>query len=97
MPLRDVEPDNLRKWVPLITDTLFVLVAAFMLVYGTVFVTEPGKLTLIYGAGLTLLGVPSGRHLRDWLRNGKNGNGVKIVSDNDRPEVSKEDRWSHLP
>lgn len=97
-----MEPEALRKWLPVIRDTLIVVIASFMLLYGTTYVKEPGRLTLIIGGGLTLLGVPAGLRVRELARNGngKNGNGVKgpgLASDNGGDGLTKEDRWSHMP
>lgn len=80
-----MDPETVKRWTPVIRDTLFVLIAAFMFVYGTIYVHEPGRLTLILGAGLALLGAPPVFRVRDWVRNGNDD------------DTSKEDRWSHLP
>lgn len=97
-----MEPETLRKWIPVIRDSLIVLIAAFMLLYGTTYVKEPGRLTLIIGGGLTLLGVPAGLRVRDWVQrngNGKNGGAKKpdLAPGNSGDGLTKEDRWSHMP
>lgn len=92
-----MEPETLRKWIPVIRDLLIVAIAAFMLLYGTTYITEPGRLTLVIGGGLTLLGVPAGLRVRDWVRNGNGKNGKPSASENGGAGLNKEDRWSHMP
>lgn len=90
-----MEPERVRKWIYVFADLVVILVGAFMLLYGTTKVAEPGKLTLLIGGGLTALGIPVAHRFDIRRRNG-NGNGKPSVAP--APEtVSKEDRWSHLP
>lgn len=99
-----MEPEALRKWIRVLADLVVVLAATFMLVFGTTKITEPTRLTIVIGGALGLLGVPSGIRVFQVLKNGngKNGNGVKTpalapASDNGGEDLSKEDRWSHMP
>ncbi len=54
-------------WITGFRDVLLVVVAAFMLVFGTIFVTNPALLALIIGGGLSAFGVPAALRL-DSLR-----------------------------
>ncbi len=50
-----MDPDVLAAWTSILRDFVIVFLAAFMLVYETVWVTPNAY---IVGAGLALLGVP---------------------------------------
>lgn len=49
-------PEALKAWQGIFRDVVITLVAAFMLVFETVFAAAPNA--YILGAGLTLLGIP---------------------------------------
>jgi hypothetical protein len=80
-----VDPENLSPWIPIVRDIAIVLLAAFMLVFATVWIKDPTPLAVIIGGGLSLLGVPAALRL-DALRKKQNGQ-----------EKDDADRWSHLP
>lgn len=48
--------EQLRAWQAIFRDVVITLVAAFMLLYETVFVASPNA--VVIGGGLTLLGIP---------------------------------------
>jgi hypothetical protein len=65
-----VDPDVLRAWQTIFRDFVIVLLAAFMLIYETVWVTPNAY---IVGAGLTLLGIPPALRLDRRRRDKKHG------------------------
>ena len=52
-----MRPEDLNEWVTLFRDIVMVVLAAFILSYETVLISEPNP--LLIGAGLSLLGVPA--------------------------------------
>lgn len=65
-------PSIVRAWVAILRDVAIVAVAAFMLVFETVYAPEPNP--YVIGAGLTLLGIPPALRLDSaFRRNGDNG------------------------
>lgn len=91
-----MEPERVRKWIYVFADLVVILVGAFMLLYGTTRVADAGKLTLLIGGGLTALGIPVAHRFDIRRRNG-NGNGTHVTTTPEPVELSKDDRWSHLP
>ena len=59
-------PEALRQWQAIFRDTVITVLAAFMLVFETVFADSPNA--YIIGAGLTLLGIPPALRLDTWRR-----------------------------
>jgi hypothetical protein len=59
-------PEQLRTWQNIFRDVTITVLAAFMLVYETVFTQNPNP--YLIGAGLTLLGIPPALRL-DHRRN----------------------------
>lgn len=66
-----VDPDALKAWQSIFRDIVITLVAAFMLIYETVFIQQPNP--YVIGAGLTLLGVPPALRLDRLRRRGGDG------------------------
>lgn len=52
-----MRPEDLNAWVTLFRDLVMVVLAAFILSYETVLISNPNP--LLIGAGLSLLGVPA--------------------------------------
>lgn len=52
-----MDPDALKAWQSIFRDVVITVVAAFMLIYSTVFAAEPNA--YVIGAGLTLLAAPA--------------------------------------
>ncbi len=65
-----MDPDVLGAWTSILRDFVIVVLAAFMLVYETVFVVPNAY---IVGAGLALLGVPPALRLDSRRREKKRG------------------------
>lgn len=81
-----MDPEALNRWIPVLRDLAIVLVAIFMLLFGTIWVHEPSILTILIGGGLALLGAPAAIRADTRRKNGK-----------PTGEMDKEDRWSHMP
>lgn len=77
-----MDPETLNLWVPVVRDIAIVIVCSFILIWQTVFATEPNG--LLIGAACTLLVSPAAFRL-DASRRRKA-----------KPEDA-DDRWSHLP
>jgi hypothetical protein len=56
----------MREWQWIFRDTVITTLAAFMLIFETVFAASPN--VYIIGAGLTLLGIPPALRLDSWRR-----------------------------
>jgi hypothetical protein len=63
-------PEAIKQWQDIFRDLVITLVAAFMLIYETVYVVSPNP--YVIAAGLTLLGAPAALRL-DKVRRGKAG------------------------
>lgn len=62
-------PDDVRAWQSIFRDIVITVLAAFMLVFETVFAVDPN--VYVIGAGLTLLGLPPALRLDTWRRRGE--------------------------
>lgn len=76
-----MRPEDLNQWVAIFRDVVIVLLAAFILSYETVLISNPNP--LLVGAGLTLLGFPAAWRIDSMRRSRRNGD--------------DDDNWSHLP
>lgn len=65
--------DAFRAWQGIFRDIVITCVAAFMLIYDTVFKDTPNL--YVIGAGLTMLGIPPALRLDQARRLGKEGDG----------------------
>ena len=65
-------PEAVRQWQSIFRDVVITLLAAFMLIFETVFRDSPNA--YVIGAGLTLLGIPPALRL-DRARSRKDNGG----------------------
>ncbi len=80
-----MQPETLKAWIPLFRDIIIVLLAAFMLVFGTTWVHDPTVLAVVVGGALALLGIPAALRVDAQRRQ------TQERADDET------DRWSHLP
>lgn len=59
-------PERFSAWQTIVRDTVVTILAAFMLVFETVYAAEPNA--YLIGAGITLLGVPAALRLDSFRR-----------------------------
>ena len=77
-----VQPEKLTPWIPIVRDFAIVLLATFAIVFSIIWITDPTRLGLVLGSGLSLLGVPAA---------------LRVDAKRRKNEGEDDDRWSHLP
>lgn len=51
-------PETARAWQRVLRDFVLILLGAFCLVFGVIWIKDPARLTIVIGASLALFGLP---------------------------------------